>query len=138
MSSIKWKTLQHLIYHLKLNGLTTEIRLQRDILRKLVQYSHRNNAYVDVENLLEYPVVSVCLALGNSDGTISKTCKSMLSNTAISDLVTVDKTNLSWHDVINMYYLDLAVRTKPKDSFIINIADIINMAEISFGIRPIF
>ena len=93
----------------------TEIRLQRDILGKLVQSSYRNNAYVDVENPLKYPVSPVCLALGNFDGTISKTWKSMLSDTAISDLVTVDKINLLWHDVINTYFLDLAdvVRTKP-------------------------
>ena len=77
-----------------LNGLTTEIRLQRDILGKFVQSSYRNNAYVDVENLLKYPVAPFCLALGNSDGTISKTCKSMISDTEISDLVNVGKTNL--------------------------------------------
>ena len=64
--------------NLMINGLTTEIRLQTDILGKLVQSSYRNNAYVEVEHLLEYPVAPVCLALGNSDGTISKTCKSML------------------------------------------------------------
>ena len=108
--------------------------MQRDILGKLVQASHRNNAYVDVENPLKYPVSPVCLAFGNFDWTISKTWKSMLSDTAISDLVTVDKINLPWHDVINTYFLDLAdvVRTKPKDCFIIN------MADISFGIQPIF
>ena len=123
-----------------LNGLTTEIRLQKDILGKFVQSFYRNNAYVDVENLLKYPVAPFCLALGNSDGTISKTCKSMLSDTEISDLVNVGKTNLPWHDVINTYHLDLAaaVRTKPKDWFVINVADISNMADISFGIQPIF
>ena len=87
-------TASNLLFKVKWNEKTTEIRLQRDILGKLVQSSYRSDAYVDVENLSKYPVALVCLALGNSDGTISKTCKSMLSDTAISDLITVDKTNL--------------------------------------------
>ena len=68
---------------------------------------------------MKYPLASVCLAVGNSDGTIRKTCKSELCDTAMSDLVTVDKTNLPGHDVMNRYFLDLAtfVRTKLKDCF---------------------
>ena len=85
--------------------------MQRDILGKLVESSYGNNAYVDVENLFEIS----CLALGNSDRTTRKTCKSMLSDTEMSDLVTVDKTNLCGYDAMNMYFLDLAavVRIKP-------------------------
>ena len=104
-------TASNLSFKVKWNGKTTKIRLHRDILGKLVESSYRNNAYVDVENLFEIS----CLALGNSDGTTRKTCKSMLSDTAMSDLVTVDKTNLCGHDAMNMYFLDLAavVRIKP-------------------------
>ena len=95
--------------------------MQRDIFGKLVQSSYRNNAYIDVENLLKYPLAPVCLALGNSDGTIRKTCKLKLDNTAMSDLVIVDKTDLPGHNVMNMYFLDLAavVRTKLKGCFAI-------------------
>ena len=91
-----------------------------DILGKLAQSSYSNNAYVDVENLLKYPFAPVCLALGNSDRAIRKTCKSKLYNTAMSYLETVDKTNLPGH-VMNMYFLDLAavVRTELKDCFTI-------------------
>ena len=87
-------TASNLSFKVKWNEKTTEILLQRDILGKLIQSSYRNYAYVDLETLLKYCVAPVCLALGNSDGTISKTCKSMLSDTVISDLVAVDKTNL--------------------------------------------
>ena len=94
-----------------------------DILGKLVQSSYRNNASLDVENLLKFLVAPVCLALGNFNGAISKTCKSMLSDTAMSDLVTVDKTNFPGHDVMITYFLDLAVvvRAKPKNCFIIKL-----------------
>ena len=71
-------TTSNLLFKVKRNEKTTEIRLQRDILGKLVQSSYRNNAYVDVENLLKYPLAPVYLALGNFDGTIRKTCKSKL------------------------------------------------------------
>ena len=87
-------TASNLSFKVKWNEKTTKIRFQRDILCKLIQSSYRNYAYVDLETLLKYPLALVCLALGNSDGTISKTCKSMLSDTVISDLVAVDKTNL--------------------------------------------
>ena len=85
--------------------------MHRDRLGKVVESSYGNNAYVDVENLFEIS----CLALGNSDGTARKTCKSMLSDTEMSDLVTVDKTNLCVHDAMNTYFLDLTavVRIKP-------------------------
>ena len=114
-------TASNLSFKVKRNEKTTEIRLQRDILGKLVQSSYRNNAYVDVENLLKYPLAPVCLALGNSDRTIRKTCKSKLYDTAMSDLVTVDKTGLPGHDVMNTYFVDLAavVRTKLKGCFTI-------------------
>ena len=102
---------------------------ERDILGKLVQSPYRNNAYVDVENLSKYPLASVCLALGNSDDTIRKTCKSKLYDTAVSDLVTVDKTNLPGHDLMNAYFLDLAAVVRTKR---------INMADISFGTWRIF
>ena len=65
-------------FRVKQNKKTTEFRLQRDIFGKLVQSSYRNNPYVYVENLLKYPLALVCLALGNSDETIRKTCKSKL------------------------------------------------------------
>ena len=61
---------------------TPEILLQREILGKLVPYSYRNNAYIDVENFLKFLVAPACLVL---DGTISKTCKSMLFDTTMSD-----------------------------------------------------
>ena len=98
-------TASNVSFKVKWNGKTTKIRLHRDIV------SYRNNAYVDVQNLFEI----FCLALGNSDGTTRKTCKQMLSDTAMSELVTVDKTNLCGHDAMNMYFLDLTanVRVKP-------------------------
>ena len=98
-------TASNVSFKVKWNGKTTKIRLHRDIV------SYRNNAYVDVQNLFEI----FCLALGNSDGTTRKTCKQMLSGTAMSELVTVDKTNLCGHDAMNMYFLDLTanVRIKP-------------------------
>ena len=76
---------------------------------------------VDVENILKYHLAPVCLALGNSDRTIRKTCKSKLYDIAMSDLVTVDKTDLPGHDVVNTYFLNLTavVRTKLKDCFTI-------------------
>ena len=98
---IKNFTAFNLSFKVKRNVKTTEIRLQGDILSKLVQSSYRN--------LLKYLLAPVCLALGNSDGTIRKTCKSKLYDTAIYDLVTVDKTNLPGHDFMNTYFLDLAV-----------------------------
>lgn len=59
-----------------------------------------------MQKILKYPLASVCLGLGNSDGTVRKTCKSKLYNMSMYDLVTVDKANLPGHDVINMYFLD--------------------------------
>ena len=77
----------------KWNEKTIEIRLQRDIFGKLFQSSYRSSAK-DVENLFKYPLAPVRLGLGNSDGTIRKICKSNLYDTAMYDLVTVDKTFL--------------------------------------------
>ena len=87
----------------------------------VVQFYFRNNAHVDVENLLKYPLEPVYLALGNSHGTMRKKCKSKLYHTEMYNLVTVDKSNLPGHDVMNTYFLDLAavVRTQLKDCFTI-------------------
>ena len=60
------------------------------------------------KSLLKYLLAPVCLALGNSNRTIRKACKSNLYDTAVYDLVTVNKTYLPGHDVMNTYFLDLA------------------------------
>ena len=59
-----------------------------------------------MQKILKYPLASVCLSLGNSDGTVRKTCKSKLYDTAMYVLVTVAKTYLPGHDVMNIYFLD--------------------------------
>ena len=64
----------------------------------------------------------------DSDGTIRKTCKSNLYGTAMYDLVTVDKTYLPGHDVMNTYFLDLAatVATQLKHYFTVSIYFVCN------------
>ena len=69
----------------KQTEMTTEIRFQRDLLGELVQSSDVNNAHANVENLLKYALAPAYLALGNSDGTIRKTCKSKLCDNAMYD-----------------------------------------------------
>ena len=87
-------TISNLSFKVKQNEKTTEVRLQRDLLGKLFKTFYRNNAYVDVENILKYPLAPVCLALTNSEGTIRKTWNLNLHDTSIYNLVSVDKTNL--------------------------------------------
>ena len=87
-------TISNLSFKVKQNEKTTEVRLQRDLLGKLFKTFYRNNAYVDVENILKYSLAPVCLALANSDGTMRKTWNLNLHDTSIYDLVSADKTNL--------------------------------------------
>ena len=72
-----------------------------------------------VENLLKYPLAPVCLALGYSDGAIRETRNLNLQDTAMYDLVTVDKTNLRGQNALNTHFLNLAtvVGTQLKDCF---------------------
>ena len=71
---------------------------------------------------MKFSLAPVCLALGNSDGRIRKTCKLNLYGTAMYDLVTADKTYLPGHDVMNTYAIDLAVavETQLKDCFTVS------------------
>ena len=62
--------------------------------------------YMYIQKCLKYPLASVCLGLGNSDGTVRKACKSKLYDTVMYVLVTAAKAYLPGHDVMNIYFLD--------------------------------
>ena len=71
------------------------------------------------------------MAAGNSDRTIRKTCKSNLYDTAMYDLVTIDKTYLPGHDVMNTYFLDLTATVETISALFYS--KTVKMVDISFG-----
>ena len=91
--------------------------MQTDILGKSVRSSFDTNSYINVENLLTYPLGPMSLALSCLDGTIRKTCKSKLYEAAMYDLLIVEQNKLPGKSVMNTYFLDLpvCVRTMLKD-----------------------
>ena len=58
--------------------------------------------------LKKLPLSLAYLALGNGDGTITKTCKPKLYAAAMYDLAIFDKSNFSEDDIMDNYFLDLA------------------------------
>ena len=76
------------------NGKEGEVRVQRDILCKLVSLSNSNKAAIDLEATLNFPLAPVCLPLSNCDGTIRKTVKSKLYQASMSDLTIVNPDDL--------------------------------------------
>ena len=68
------------------NGNQKEIRIQRDILAKLVSLFNKHKSPIDIDAALSYPLAPVSLSLFNADGSIRKTNKSSLFKVAMSDL----------------------------------------------------
>ena len=102
---------------LQKKGEAREIKMQRDILGKLIWSSFDTNSYINVENLLTYPLGTVSLALSCLDGTIRKKCKSKLHEAAKYNLSIVEQNKLPGRSVMNTHFLDLptCVRTMLKD-----------------------
>ena len=90
------------------NGKEGEVRVQRDILCKLVSLSNSNKSAIDLEAALNFPLAPVCLPLSNCDGTIRKTVKSKLYQAAMSDLTIVNPDDLPPPSELYTYFLDLA------------------------------
>ena len=98
-----------------------EVRVQRDILCKLVSLSNSNKAAIDLEAALNFPLAPVCLPLSKCDGTIRKTVKSKLYQAAMSDWTIVNPDDLPLPSKLYTYFLDLAasIRVHLKECEII-------------------
>ena len=98
-------------------GQSKEIKIQRDIVGKIIRLSFDTNSCINVENLITYPLAPVILALSYLDGTIRKTCKSNLYEVAMHDLSIAVLHELPEKNIMNTYFLDLAacVRIILKD-----------------------
>lgn len=94
----------------KKDGKKKEISHERDVLGKLVSQSYASKKGVDMEVVLTYPLAPVSIPLSTSDGSIRKTVKSKLFDSAMSGLRIVDPTQLP---NVSLYFLDLvaAIRT---------------------------
>ena len=90
------------------NGKEGEVRVQRDILCKLVSLSNSNKAAIDLEAALNFPLAPVCLLLSNCDGTIRKTVKSKLYQAAMLEWTIVNPDDLPLPSELYTYFLDLA------------------------------
>ena len=104
----------------KKDGKQKEIACQRDVLGHLVSLSYKSKSGIDLEKVLAYPLAPVSVPLSTYDGTIRKTVKSKLYQTAMSDLQIVNATDLPAEHHLNTYFLDLiaSIRTitNKKDS----------------------
>ena len=116
-SLMKYFSSSNVLVKLQKKGEAREIKMKRDILRKLVRSSFDTNSHINVETLLTYPLWPVSLALSCSDGTIRKKCKSKLYEATMYDLSILEQNKLLSKSVMNTYFLDLpgCVRTMLKD-----------------------
>ena len=103
-------------------GNQKEIRIQRDILGKLVSLSNKHKSPIDVDAALSYPLAPISLPLCNADGSIRKTNKSSLFKAAMCDLTILNTEDLPPEQELSAYFLDLAtaIRTQTKDFVTIN------------------
>ena len=104
------------------NGNQKEIRIQRDILGKLVSLSNKHKSPIDSDEALSYPLAPISLPLCNADGSISKTNKSSLFKAAMNDLIILNTEDLPPEQELSTYFLDLAaaIRSQAKDCVTIN------------------
>jgi len=99
------------------SGVQNEVKMQRDILSRLISLSSRYKAPLDIEAAMAYPLAPVSLALCNADETIRKTKKSSLYEAAMAELVILDPEDLPPKEELSTYFLYLAaaIRTQLKD-----------------------
>ena len=87
---------------------TKELLFQRNVLGILVAYSSKNEAGIDVRNVLSFPLAPVSIPLSTADGAIRKTGKSKLFEAAMSDLDLVSEDTMPPPTRLYTYFLDLA------------------------------
>ena len=98
-------------------GKQAEVRIQRDILGRLVSLSSQHEAPLDIEAAMTYPLAPISLTLCNSDGSIRKANKSSLYQAAMTELSILSPEDLPPKEDLSTYFLDLAatIRTQLKE-----------------------
>ena len=90
-----------------------EIVAQRDVLGLLVAKSYEQNAPVDVDKGLSYPLSPVPLSLATADGAIRKSAKSNLYQCAFDDLQEVSYAEIP---DVKIFILDLAAAVRSTNA----------------------
>ena len=89
-------------------GKSREITVQRDILGLLAAKSQQQNAAINIDKGLCYPLAPVPLSLATCDGLRRKTAKSKLLNAALTSLIKNDAQFPEVQQSCRIYILDLA------------------------------
>ena len=107
---VQWKSFTDASKKLKVSakGKSREITVQRDILGLLAAKFQQQNAAINIDKALCYPLAPVPLSLATCDGLRRKTAKSKLLNAALTSLIKSDAQFLEVEQSCRIYILDLA------------------------------
>lgn len=89
---VEWKSFTDVSKKLKVStkGKSKEITVQRDILGILAAKSQQQNAAINIDKALCYPLAPVPLSMATCDGIRRKTAKSKLFDAALRSLIEND------------------------------------------------
>ena len=107
---VQWKSFTDASKKLKVSakGKSREITVQRDILGLLAAKSQQQNAAINIDKALCYPLAPVPLSLATCDGLRGKTAKSKQLNAALTSLINNDAQFPEVQQSCRIYILDLA------------------------------
>ena len=110
IKQVQWKSFTDASKKLKVSakGKSREITVQRDILGLVAAKSQQQNAAINIDKALCYPLAPVPLSLATCDGLRRKTAKSKLLNAALTSLVKNDAQFPEVQQSCRIYILDLA------------------------------
>jgi hypothetical protein len=107
---VQWKSFTDASKKQKVSakGKSREITVQRDILGLLAAKSQQQNAPINIDKALCYPLAPVPLSMAACDGIRRKTAKSKLFNAALTSLIENDAQLPEVQQSYRIYILDLA------------------------------
>lgn len=107
---VEWKSFTDVSKKLKVStkGKSKEITVQRDILGILAAKSQQQNAAINIDKALCYPLAPVPLSMATCDGIRRKTAKSKLFDAALRSLIENDAQFPDDQYAHRIYILDIA------------------------------
>ena len=107
---IEWKGFLSLNKKVKVSSKakSKDVAVQRDILGLLAAKSHQQNAAINIDRALCYPLAPVPLSMATADGARRKTAKSKLFDAALSSITNGDREPSDVDTENKVYILDLA------------------------------
>ena len=107
---IEWKGFLSLNKKVKVSskGKSKDVAVQRDILGLLAAKSHQQNAAINIDCALCYPLAPVPLSMATAGGARRKTAKSKLFDATLSSITNGDREPSDVDTENKVYILDLA------------------------------